>query len=118
MFSVVHKRLGSGDEQRGLSLTSTSKKGRTIANEGDNFRTDGGVRIKIDLSRISDEDPVKPILINHYAFGGVKGHMKGINQIDSRGGRPYKYKFSVIKNRELYLSALKPEWIAAVELGI
>jgi len=114
-LAYTHQRLGSGDEQRGISLTSTSKKGRTIANEGDNFRTDGGVRIKIDLSRISNQDPIKPILINHYSYGGVKGNMGGINQIPSKGGKPYKYKLSVIKNRELFLSVLKPEWIAEVE---
>ncbi len=70
-MAFVHQYWGSGSQQRGLSLTSTSKPGATIGNCGDNFRTNNGVRIKIDLARIPTEED-NPMLLNHYGHGGVK----------------------------------------------
>jgi hypothetical protein len=117
-LAFVHQYWGSGSQQRGLSLSSTPKPGVTIGNAGDNFRTDGGFRIKIDLSKIP-RGREGAILLNHYAHGGVKDVVKDVggpvNTNPLNKTSPYKYHSSVIKNRELYLEFLKPEWIAGIE---
>lgn len=117
-LAFVHQYWGSGSQQRGLSLSSTKKPGVTIGNTGENFRTNNGFRIKIDLARIPNDNKA-PLLLNHYSHKGVK------DSIQDQGGdvennplsksTPYKYQSSVIKNRELYLEHLKPEWIVSVE---
>ena len=113
-LAYVHQYLGSGDHQRGLSLASTPRKGETIGNAGENFRTSGGFRIKIDLARIAEDNA--PALINHYAKGGVKDQLADgdFNAVAAHGGA-YKYGESVTKNRELYLEFLKPEYVVEIE---
>ncbi|GJL74700.1 DUF4157 domain-containing protein [Nitrosomonas sp.] len=117
-LAFVHQYWGSGSQQRGLSLTSTPKTGVTIGNEGENFRTNDGFLIKIDLAKIP-KTGIGPILVNHYAHGGTKDvideNSKTVNTNPLNKSTPYKYKSSVIKNRELYLEYLKPEWIVEIE---
>ncbi len=117
-LAFTHQYWGSGSQQRGLSLTSTPKPGVTIGNAGENFRTDGGFRIKIDLSRIPTGKQ-GAILLNHYAHGGVKDTVKDqggpVETNPLQKPTPYKYHSSVVKNRELYLEHLKPEWIVEIE---
>lgn len=113
-LAFVHQYRGSGDHQRGLSLTSTPRKGEIISNEGGNFRTAGGFRLKIDLARIADGDDA-PILLNHYAAGGIKDKFESDVNPETRYGKAYKYKESVTKNRELYLEFLKPEYVVEIE---
>lgn len=117
-LAFTHQYWGSGSQQRGLSLTSTAKPGVTIGNAGENFRTDGGFRIKIDLAKIP-QGREGAILLNHYSHGGVKDVIKDkggpVETNPLKKQSPYKYHSSVIKNRELYLEYLKPEWIVSVE---
>lgn len=109
-LAVLHQWKGSGLQQRGLSLTSTPRKGETIGNAGENFRTQIGVRLTIDLARIPKE-PDSPILINHYAYSGVKDQKGPV----AKAEKEYSYIDSVIKNRELFLEFVKPEWIVNIE---
>lgn len=113
-LAYVHQYLGSSDHQRGLSLTSTPRLGETIGNAGENFRSNDGFRLKIDLARIPT-DEVAPILINHYAAGGNKDRMDEFNPVNASGKKPYKYTESVTKNREVYLEFLKPEYVVEIE---
>jgi hypothetical protein len=106
-LAVLHQWKGSGLQQRGLSLTSTPRKGETIGNAGENFRTTVGVRLTIDLARIPTGRE-SPIMINHYASRGVKDK-------PARTSEKYEYINSVIKNRELFLEFVKPEWITRIE---
>lgn len=124
-IAVQHQWMGTGLQQRGLSLASTPKEA-VISNDGDSFRSDDGVRIKIDLAKIpeyKDEDGKKdnPMLINHYAYGGIKDRAEGIKPSVLKNEQPvepdkmrYHYVNSVTKNRELFLEFLKPEWIEEV----
>jgi hypothetical protein len=114
-LAVLHQWKGSGLQQRGLSLTSTPRKGETIGNAGKHFRTDVGVRLTIDLARIPT-GPDSPIMINHYAHGGVKDEkaVKGVKNPVPKAEK-YEYIDSVIKNRELFLEFVKPEWITQIE---
>jgi uncharacterized protein DUF4157 len=109
-LAVLHQWGGSGLQQRGLSLTSTPRKGEVIGNAGENFRTEVGVRLTIDLARIPT-GPDSPIMLNHYAHGGVKD--KGKSPVPKE--EVYPYLDSVIKNRELFLEFVKPEWITNIE---
>jgi hypothetical protein len=93
-----------------LSLTSTPRKGETIGNAGENFRTDVGVRLTIDLARIPTGLD-SPIMVNHYAHRGVKDAKGPVE----KAGKEYDYILSVIKNRELFLEFVKPEWITRIE---
>jgi hypothetical protein len=114
-MAVAHQKLGSGPQQRGVSLTSTPKVNATYVNTGENFRTDKGFRLKIDLARIPKNGPK---LINHYAEGGVISqiHEKDYDTTRESGkSSKYPYKESSIHARELYLESLKPEWIVAIE---
>lgn len=123
-IAVQHQWMGTGLQQRGLSLASTPKEA-IISNDGDSFKSNDGVRIKIDLAKIPEykDEPGKkdhPMLINHYAYGGIKdkAEEKGIKSSilkRSEGVRmEYNYINSVTKNRELFLEFLKPEWIEEV----
>ena len=69
-LAVAHQKLGSGPQQRGVSLASTPKVGATYVNTGENFRTTAGFRLKVDLALIPPP-PAGPLLINHYSHGGV-----------------------------------------------
>ena len=107
-LAMLHQWKGSGLQQRGLSLTSTPRKGQTVGNSGDNFRTKTGVRLTIDLARIPT-GPEAPMMINHYAHGGVK------DVVPRTVSSKYDYIESVIKNRELFLEFVRPEWIVDIE---
>ncbi|AFY99508.1 DUF4157 domain-containing protein [Calothrix sp. PCC 6303] len=109
-LAVLHQWKGSGLQQRGLSLTSTPRKGETIGNSGDNFRTNTGVRLTIDLARIP-QGTDNPVLINHYAHSGVKDSKQPVTKVE----KDYSYINSVLKNRELFLEFVKPEWIVNIE---
>lgn len=112
-LAFVHQHKGSGDHQRGLSLTSTPRKGETIGNAGENFRTDDGFMLKIDLARIPTSEAA-PILLNHYATGGVRENLGDVRN-PVKNGKNYKYDESVTKNRELYLEFLRPEYVVEIE---
>ncbi len=114
-LGVLHQHYGSGGQQRGLSLSSSNKIGEIIGNTGESFRTDEGVRIKIDLAKVPEGDR-EPILLNHYSLGGIRNKIAEDSDIDEEEqGTNYGYEDSVTKNRELYLEYLKPEWIVGVE---
>jgi Domain of unknown function (DUF4157) len=114
-MAVLHQWMGSGPEQRGLSLTS-SRHGLVLANAGKSFRTGQGFRIEIDLALVPDD----VIVINHYARDGVRSALAGINNRiygpanPGGGGQKYNYTGSVAKNRELFLERLEPAWITNV----
>lgn len=112
-MAVAHQKLGSGPQQRGVSLTATPKVNATYVNTGENFRTDQGFRLKVDLSKIPER--AENLLINHYSQGGVVD-APGYDTRRERG-KPskYPYKESSIHARELFLSQLKPEWVVAIE---
>jgi hypothetical protein len=116
-LAVLHQWMGSGMQQRGLSLTSTPRERAVFANEGLSFREPDGVRLKIDLFRV----PKEVMLINHYASGGVKDETSTVNPglvrnqpSDARRAK-YGYVHSVLKNRELYLEYLDPDWIVGID---
>jgi hypothetical protein len=114
-LAVAHQKLGSGPQQRGVSLASTPKIGATYVNTGENFRTAAGFRLKIDLALIP-HPPAGPLLINHYGHHGVSDKPAKFDTTRERG-KPsrYPYKESALHARELYLEYLKPEWIVAIE---
>lgn len=115
-MAVAHQKLGSSPQQRGVSLTSTPKVNATYVNTGQNFRTNDGFRMKVDLSRISAEDA---LLINHYSHGGVIHSEKTGSGYDTSRDRTstskYPYADSSIHARELLLEHLKPEWVVGIE---
>ena len=114
-LAVAHQKLGSGPQQRGVSLTSTPKVGATYVNTGENFRTDRGFRLKIDLALIPPP-PAGPLLINHYSHGGVIDKPTKYDTTRERGkASKYPYLESALHARELYLEYLKPEWVVAIE---
>jgi hypothetical protein len=112
-MAVSHQKLGSGPQQRGVSLTSTPKVGVTYVNTGENFRTARGFRFKVDLAKI----PLNgPLLINHYSEGGVIDKPDKYSTLRKRGERGnYPYLESAVHARELYLEYLDPSWIVAIE---
>ncbi|MET0864409.1 MAG: hypothetical protein ABWZ98_08735 [Nakamurella sp.] len=120
VMANIHQYLGSGTNQRGLSLTSTEKT-QIYSNEGKSFKSKDGVRIKVDLSMI----PKDVILLNHYAEGGVGSRLeksgfnpkmleKGPKAASADDEKGYNYARSVVKNRELLLQELRPEWIVDI----
>ena len=113
--AAVHQYLGSGMQQRGVSLTSTPKP-QVYSNDGDLFASPDGVRIKVDLTLV----PKDVMLLNHYAEGGVGSRLAADSNFPPQmlkkpdtevKGRSYNYAASVVKNRELLLQELRPEWI-------
>lgn len=116
-MAIAHQKLGSGPQQRGVSLTSTPKVGATYVNTGENFRTKRGFRLKIDLHKIPLDATDGPLLINHYGAGGVidTSDTEADTRRDRIGGKKYPYKESSIHARELFLEHLKPEWIVEIE---
>lgn len=115
-MAVAHQKLGSSPEQRGVSLTATPKVNATYVNTGQNFRTDQGFRLKVDLALVPPDTRLGPKFVNHYSAGGVVDSPDGY---DTRRERTkpgnYPYKDSSIHARELYLEFLKPEWIITIE---
>ena len=116
--AAIHQYLGSGMPQRGISLTSTPKT-QVYSNDGDLFASPDGVRIKVDLSLV----PKDVMLLNHYAEGGVGSRLAAdprfprqmVKKPDTEvRGRSYNYAASVVKNRELLLKELRPEWIVEI----
>lgn len=116
-MAMAHQKLGSGPQQRGVSLTSTPKVGVTYVNTGENFRTKEGFRMKIDLARIPTKANGGPLLINHYSHGGVIEQPAHTYDMRRRRGQPSKYPYreSSVHARELYLEYLKPEWVVEIE---
>ena len=114
-LAVAHQKLGSGPQQRGVSLASTPKVGVTYVNTGENFRTDRGFRLKVDLALIPPP-PAGPLLINHYSHGGVSDS-PGLydTRRDRSSTSTYPYLASALHARELYLEYLRPEWVVAIE---
>lgn len=108
-LAVLHQWKGSGQDQRGLSLTSTPRAEAVYSNRGDSFRSAGGVRLTIDLFMV----PKDVVLLNHYAAGGVKAALGDVNPALNTPAK-YSYENSVIKNRELFLEKLDYRWIAGV----
>lgn len=114
-MAVLHQWKGTGPEQRGLSLTSTSG-GVVVGNAGESFRSAQGFRLTIDLARV----PPSVILVNHFATAGVRSQMGAVNprvygaNAPAPGGERYNYDGSVAKNRELFLERLEPAWISEV----
>lgn len=106
-LGVLHQWKGSGQEQRGLSLTSTPREDAVYSNRGGSFRSTGGVRIQIDLVNV----PANVVLLNHYGDFGIKEELGGVNP-SLQTGTTYGYINSVIKNRELYLERLEMPWIS------
>jgi hypothetical protein len=114
-LAVAHQKLGSGPQQRGVSLASTPKVGVTYVNTGENFRTADGFRLKVDLALIPPY-PGGPLLINHYSHGGVSDKPTKYDTTRERSDpSTYPYKESALHARELYLEYLKPEWVVAIE---
>lgn len=115
-LAFLHQWMGSGNQQRGLSLTSTPRLGAVYSNDADPFKEDDGVRIKIDLAKV----PGGVVLLNHYAASGVKDTLTGVDPKryqqgpDDPSPDKYAYKGSVQKNRELFLERLVPEWVSEV----
>ncbi len=107
-LAVLHQWKGSGQEQRGLSLTSTPRQEAVYSNRGGSFRSGGGGRIEIDLFKV----PADVVLINHYGEWGVRENLGDVNP--ALDGSTYSYTNSVIKNRELYLERLDFGWVSAV----
>jgi hypothetical protein len=108
-LAVLHQWMGSSEEQRGVSLTSTPKVGATYVNTGENFRTNEGFRMTVDLSLVPRE---KAKLLNHYSEGGIAETPEQQKDYDKMR---YKYEESATHARELYLEYLKPEWVVAIE---
>ena len=140
-LAILHQWKGSGVQQRGLSLTSTPRRA-VYGNRGESFTSADGVRYTIDLAKVPPTTADKSAkLINHYASGGVKDIAKRTGEdrdvepgvfyekapkVKPTGGakgkrqkppkKVYNYPASVIKNRELYLERLDPEWIHGIEV--
>ena len=111
-LAVLHQWMGSGMQQRGLSLTSTPREEAVYSNAAESFRSEDGVRITIDLAKV----PKTVKLINHYSARGIKDLIDSSGWVGSGFGGWYNYAASVVKNREVYLERLEPEWIEAIEV--
>ncbi len=105
--AVLHQWKGSGPYQSGVSLTSTSRE-EVRSNKGDQFKSKGGFRIKIDLSKVALETPI----INDYAADSISQ-----KPTSTTNRRPDRYEFpeSATKNRELYIERVKKEWVTSIE---
>lgn len=128
-IAYLHQWKGSGKRQRGVSLTSTPKDNAVFGNAGESFRDpEFSAKFKIDLliartkNSLDTEEPTN-LLISHYAptsptlgdrflktdsgtFAEPKKEDYPSDSVPSplpNYHEPYKYRASVIKNRELYL---------------
>jgi hypothetical protein len=110
-MALIHQEKGSGYQQRGVSLRSTPKE--IYGNKGETFRSTKGVRVKVDLAKA----PVSPsgdTLLNHYGSGGLKDVANTLGKFGSFRDNEH-YKWSVQKNRELYLEELTPDMVEDVQ---
>lgn len=120
-LAVLHNWKGSGLHQRGLSLSASPREKAVYSNDGEPFSSADGVRLKIDLAKV----PKQVMLINHYTPLNNPAHLAGINK-DVSGDTfkrdpssktaKYNYEGSVVKNRELFLEYLNPDWIVEVKV--
>ena len=120
-LAVLHNWKGSGLHQRGLSLSASPREKAVYSNDGEPFSSADGVRLKIDLAKV----PKQVMLINHYTPLNNPAHLEGINK-DVSGDTfkrdplsktaKYNYEGSVVKNRELFLEYLNPDWIVEVKV--
>jgi hypothetical protein len=120
-LAVLHNWKGSGLHQRGLSLSASPREKAVYSNDGEPFSTADGVHLKIDLAKV----PKDVMLINHYTPLNNPAHLAGINE-DVSGetfkrdpkskDAKYNYEGSVVKNRELFLEYLNPEWVVEVKV--
>ncbi len=108
-LAYTHQELGSGSEQRGVSLSSTSK--LLHSNQGSAFKSEDGATITIDLALLDPGSKEAPNLINHYSKEAQENQKVGLkdvamytkyggNQVYSNGIEHYQK--SVLKNRELF----------------
>ncbi|SEN37854.1 hypothetical protein SAMN04488505_1104 [Chitinophaga rupis] len=120
-LAVLHNWKGSGLHQRGLSLSASPREKAVYSNDGESFSSADGVRLKIDLAKV----PKQVMLINHYTPLNNPAHLAGID--DNVSGKAFKtvpppntakynYEGSVVKNRELFLEYLNPDWIVEVKV--
>jgi|GEM_PF-5429997 len=120
-LAVLHNWKGSGLHQRGLSLSASPREKAVYSNDGEPFSSADGVRLKIDLAKV----PKQVMLINHYTPLNNPAHLADINK-DVSGDTfkrdpssktaKYNYEGSVVKNRELFLEYLNPDWIVEVKV--
>jgi hypothetical protein len=114
----VHQELGSGPQQRGVSATTTPVH-EVFSNQGKSFRTDDGVRIQVDLAKVPIGSTTEPEFVNHYAYKARKNASRVIGGYAIIGSEPRAfdhYKWSVKKNREVFLKTAKPAFIKSVTL--
>jgi hypothetical protein len=117
-LAYVHQELGSGPQQRGVSATSTPAH-EVFSNQGKSFRSEDGVRIQIDLAKVPIGSTTEPEFVNHYAYQARKNAKPLIGGYAIIGTEPRgfdHYKWSVKKNRELFLKTAKPAFIRSVTL--
>ena len=108
----VHQEKGSGDEQRGVSISSTNKP--LHGNSGDEFKSPGGYTLKIDLAKV----PKGPDnLFNLYSkraqdqtIGLERKGAKGKIINDAAESKAHTDD-STAKNRELFLRELRDDWV-------
>lgn len=115
-LAYVHQELGSWQEQRGVSATSVEKHA-IFSNQGETFKTGDGVRFELDLARVPNGAAGTPQVINHYA-AEAQTKMDGSN-LGITGTHPrdfVHYQKSTIKNRELFVKDLKPEYLSRLTL--
>jgi hypothetical protein len=116
-LAYVHQELGSGPQQRGVSATTTPH--HVFSNQGEAFRTDDGVRIQVDLANVPKGTTTEPEFVNHYAYQARKNARGVIDGYAIMGDQSRKfdhYKWSVKKNREVFLKTVRFGSIKSVTL--
>jgi hypothetical protein len=117
-LAYVHQELGSGPQQRGVSATTTPVH-EVFSNQGKSFRTDDGVRIQVDLAKVPKGSATEPEFVNHYAYQARKNARGVIGGYAIIGDEPRgfdHYKWSVKKNREVFLKTVQLGSIKSVML--
>jgi hypothetical protein len=117
-LAYVHQELGSGPQQRGVSATTTPVH-EVFSNQGKSFRSEDGVRIQVDLAKVPIGSATKPEFVNHYAYQARKNAKPLIGVYKIIGTQPRgfdHYKWSVKKNREVFLKTVRFGSIKSVTL--
>lgn len=117
-MAYVHQELGSGPQQRGVSATTTPVH-EVFSNQGKSFRSEDGVRIQVDLAKVPIGSATKPEFVNHYAYQARKNAKPLIDGYKIIGTQPRgfdHYKWSVKKNREVFLKTVRFGSIKSVTL--